>query len=515
MIGRKSLLALSLAAGLPAAAADRAVVVGIDYYPGVEGASDVGSGARRDAIRMMTHLVDNMGYTRDAVTVLVDENATAAGITDALFDKLVAETEPGDRAFFYFAGRGSRVPVAKEIESDGYEEVLLASDAGSEFGAIPENALTGIFDSIGDREVTLVIDASMAAPVNLRGTPETVARSAPFDAFQPATRSVKRADLTPPGVETFSEPTFGEGAAEREIWLAAASSQVAWETADGGVFTDRFIKGMTEGLADANDNGAVSNSEMLVYLREESEAWCAETDACAAAGQGLTPDFSGDLTDFVSVVEEQVAQIMDTEVTPKPKEVIAPPKMTVAVETPDAPAEDTSEYDNTVAFLTDLLAPNNDANLSLGVSPSTELSVNDLVEFQIASERSGQLVLLDVNPNGELIQVFPSILSKPDAEWLEAGAPRVVPEAVGTTGRPLQIRVTEPVGKGILIALLVEDRLSALEEILPTNRDGSPIPNANQYLYQLTQALLEMQAGPDGNSAAQWSAVYLPYVINP
>ncbi len=512
MIARNCLIALSLAAGLPAGAADRAVVVGIDYYPEVRDTAQGGSGARNDAIRMQYHLVENMGFPTDAVTVLVDEKAKASDITDALIDKLVAETEPGDRAFFYFAGRGGRVPVETSQEADGYEEVLLASDAGSEFGAIPENALSQIFDSIADREVTLVIDASMAPPVSVRSGADALPRSASYDQFHPKTRSVKRADLPPPGEKTFAEPVFAAGDAPRDVWLAAAPSQVTWETPAGGVFTDLYLKGMAEASADTNNNGAISNSELLVFLRDNAETWCAENEACEASGQGLSPDFSGDLSDFAKLVEDQIDQISPRVSQPKPETVVSPPVPTVDAET-EAGSE--GNYENTMAFLTDLLAPNNAANLALDLSPSTELSVDDLVEFQIESERSGQLVLLDVNPKGELIQIFPSVLSLPDAEWLEADAPRVIPEAMGSTGRPLQIRVTEPYGKGVLIALLVEGELSALEDILPTNRDGSPIPNANQYLYQITQALLEMQAGPDGNSTVEWSAVYLPYEIKP
>ena len=41
------------------------------------------------------------------------------------------------------------------------------------------------------------------------------------------------------------------------------------------------------------------------------------------------------------------------------------------------------------------------------------------------------------------------------------------------------------------------------------------MPNAAQYLYQIAQDLLALQAGPAGNRAVEWSAVYLPYEIVP
>jgi hypothetical protein len=67
----------------------------------------------------------------------------------------------------------------------------------------------------------------------------------------------------------------------------------------------------------------------------------------------------------------------------------------------------------------------------------------------------------------------------------------------------------------MLLALLVETDTPVFREILPRNLELDPIPNATRYLYEIAQALLEMQAGPGGNAAVEWSAATLPYTILP
>jgi hypothetical protein len=131
----------------------------------------------------------------------------------------------------------------------------------------------------------------------------------------------------------------------------------------------------------------------------------------------------------------------------------------------------------------------------------------------VTTERAGTLLLLDVNPEGDLFQIFPSRLSVAEAAAVSAGEAVRIPGPFATSGRPIRIRVTEPAGDGMLLALLVESEAPVFETILPRNLELAPIPDATQYLYEIVQSLLEMQVGPRGNEAVEWSAAYLPYSI--
>ena len=536
-------IALSLAAlPLAALAEDRAVVVGIDAYPGVSLPRPI-EHAASDAQRMADHLVEDRGFSAQNVTVLTNEAATSDAIINALFDHLVAGTAPGDRAIFYFAGLGGRIADPNSGDADQYEEFLLAHGDGDPFALIPENAFTEIFDQIPDREVSVIIDASMTAPQpgSMQGQ-GAAPRAAQFGQLSgvPTRQAIPSGGLPQIGDATFSENPFTGGVDIRDVWTAAGPSQVAWEDQQGGVFTDSYIAGVGDGLADMNNNGAVSNAELLVYLREQSQQWCADTDTCTAEGLGLTPNFSGDVLGIaaelgVEIPDEALEAIENaTPAPPAPAETPtagtsdgggAPAAETAAsepinvlpniVENPPATPQEAARQGEVEAFVTDLFAANNTAGLTLSMLPNATLNLGDLVSFEVSSRRSGTLLLLDVNPDGEIFQIFPSRLSVADADSLTAGIPLAIPEAVANTGRALQIRVTEPVGDGILLALLVESDVPVYDQLLPQNLNLEPIPNANQFLYEIVQSLLELQVGPDGNVAVEWSAAYLPYRIEP
>ncbi len=531
MTGRARALlvgSLGLLAAGAAGAEDRAVVVGIDSYPGVL-LSRALSSAAADAERMRDHLVTDLGFAPGAVTLLTDASATSGAIVDALLDELVGSTGPGDRAFFYFAGLGGRIADAGGTESDGYEEFLLAHGDGDPFALIPEGALVEIFDRIGDREVSLVIDASMTAPpARAIGQGDAVAaRAAAFGQLPPAaSRTVSDADSGPIGAATFGEGSFGTGAASRNIWVAAAPSQVAWETPAGGVFTDAWIEGISEGAADMNGNGVVSNAELLVHMRAASEAWCAGNASCAATGLGLTPDFSGDVLGQVAALDPAAAAPPAPAAAEPSRQPVAGGATGPATEpatggatggeAPEnapgtgaaAPGRDTVQ-----AFVTDLFAASNAAGLTIDISTDGPMRIGDTVSFTVTSARAGTLLLLDVNPEGDLFQIFPSRLSVAEAASVPAGEAVRIPGPFATSGRPIRIRVTEPAGDGMLLALLVESEAPVFETILPRTLEHAPIPNATQYLYEIVQSLLEMQVGPDGNAAVEWSAAYLPYTI--
>ncbi|MEM8801148.1 MAG: caspase family protein [Pseudomonadota bacterium] len=482
-----------------ALSADRAVVVGIDHYRVLEPAKTTAS--RKDAVKFQQYLQDVAGMSAGSITLLTDEAATADAIIGALNDRLLGETEAGDRAIFYFSGRGVRLPDEEGSDRDGHTEALLAQDAVWPSGILKESDLVRIFDKMRDREVTLVIDAATADPPELLET-TVFTKSVRWDRYLPKTRGVKR---IPPSVETFSEPPFASGEGLRDVWLAAAPSQTAWATDAGSIFTDLFIEGATNGRADSNDNGVVTNAELLLHVRKKSEEWCKANADCVTAGLGLTPDFSGDVSAFP--IQDDTQQ--------KTATFTAEDEDASIVGNSNSSSSGSSEdFENTLAFVTDLLAPSNAAGLEIKVDPSTKLSLNDFVQFEVRSARAGSLILLDVNPNGELFQIFPSVLSVDDTYRIEADTPRILPDVIGNTGRPLRVRVVEPTGKGVLVAILVEGEVPALDDILPENVNGDPVPNANQYLYAITQALLDLQASTDGNTRVEWSAAYLPYEIS-
>lgn len=117
------ILALGAAGAIGAiSAADQAIVVGVNTYPRL-GPQATLNGCLNDA-KQMKGVLEKQGFT---VNLLTDEEATRAGIL-AAFAKAKAESKPGERFVFYFAGHGDR---ASDM-STGY---LLPYDASIEQGS--------------------------------------------------------------------------------------------------------------------------------------------------------------------------------------------------------------------------------------------------------------------------------------------------------------------------------------------------------------------------------------------
>lgn len=476
-------IALSAATALSTTAvgaADRALVIGIDDYASL-GIQRPLQSASADAQIFAAFLQEHWNYDPAEITVLMNEQATSDAIMSVLIDKLVGETVKGDRVTFYFAGLGSRIPDRTGEEPDGLSGVLMAYDVDTLFGKIPEDAIADILDIIDDRKVTVVIDAST--------------NGAASGVVGPMTRGDVNDTAGAASSASYAKAPFGAGKVERTIWNAAAPGQFAWETSDGGVFTQAFVAGIGESLADTNGNGTVTNAEMLGYLRQLSDEWCAATVECAVTLRGLTPNFAGRV-DGIAGRQKATIAVSSTA-------------------TPLTPLDGTpATYTETLGFVTDLFTPSNDAGLALNINNGSALKVGDIVSFSVDADRAGTLVLLDVNPDGELAQIYPSSLSVEGDTRMNANETLILPNALSTSGQPLQIRVSEPAGKGFLLGLFIEDDLPALKAILPADLAGGAIPNAGQYLYEIAQELLQLQANNNGTKPVQWSATYLPYEIS-
>lgn len=443
------LLATSVYAG------DRALLIGIDDYSGIDGAPRL-NGAVADTARMERALTDQLGFAAEEIIVLTDGAAHHDAILSTLIDRLVSETGAGDRVLLYFAGLGTTL-------QDG-SQALVAFDGEAVLGRIPLSTLADILNVIADREVTVVLDTAFdGGPLNARGLAGGVASGMP--------------DL-----------------GEATVWSAASAGQFAWEDVDRGVFTHAFTEALSIGV-DTDGDGQVSNDEILQHVSTAQEAWCDALPACVAGGRGFTPHFVGDREATVIALAPQPEDPPQAEITDP-------------IELDDgAPAS----FRETLGFIVDLFGPSNTAGLSLAVSGGDTIKIGETVSFTALAERPGALLLLDVDPYGALTQVYPSRLSTDGTTRMSPGRKLSIPNGVSVNGRPMVIRVSEPAGQGVLLALFIEGDLPDLAEVMPAGLAGGPLPNGSQSLFEISQRLLKLEADPDNRIA--WSATYLPYRI--
>lgn len=147
------LLAAALAIAAPSALADRAVVVGVQFYAHLPRANTL-QGCVNDANSLAKRLRETFGFE---VTLLTNEKGTKSGILKAI-EETAAKTQPHERFVFYFAGHGRTTPNtglmphdAKDADDPKTPELECNTVTADELNAavrkVPARSHTVILDS--------------------------------------------------------------------------------------------------------------------------------------------------------------------------------------------------------------------------------------------------------------------------------------------------------------------------------------------------------------------------------
>jgi uncharacterized caspase-like protein len=421
-----------LAATMPAAAADRALLIGIDDYQ--DNRLDLAGSGRNDVETMRGVVETHYGIAKDGVQTLLDADATRSAILKAIDTWLVDGTGPGDQAILYFAGHGYFSEDDSGDEADGLDEAIIPADVvvtGMHvLGLVTDDELTARVGKLTGRKVTVILDTghsgrvtrdklkTRAIAVESRGA--VAARTPDLEALtrsivvEPAVKRQK-AEVTK-GATLIEQATKGT---ELTVWSAVSPSQTALVdvTAGHGVFTDLFAKGIA-GEADRNGNGTVSNAELLAFVSDGAAKFC-EANATSCE-MGLAP-------------------------TLEPNEALA-----------GAPrAEPGTPGTLTAEAVTDLLAKGNAQGVALEQIPASPLKAGTRnVRYRLTSPADGQLLLLDLADDGKLTQLFPNQFTRrrdgAGSGLVKAGVPVTIPDAY----YGISFDATEP-GEGTIVAIVV------------------------------------------------------------
>jgi hypothetical protein len=520
----------------PLAAADRALIVGVDRYPAivrddVAGGANL-SGAVVDARTFAELLVSVFRVPPSSIAMLTDGTATRERILQEFQSWLIDGSRPGDRVFFYFAGHGARILVAGPGGTRRLTSTIVPSDARGDLavsgatvsGMIQGTEIRELLQRLGDRDVTVVVDACFSGSIS-RGRKRldwvpgmrTLTPAPPpgngFDgelseAADPlAARLITSPALEPrrsrPAASSPASPVAKEKGS-LAVWSAATIAQVTFDHPEkpGGIFTQSLAARLRQAMRDKSD--VLTASELLTYARSEAERICRRLGRRCA--NGLTPELLASGSYMVSVIAPLGGAAQPG----------AAPSAASPAAAPTAAAKVSKGEDPRRPGLAQLakaaLSHDNDFDLSVDILPSRRSKVGNEIRFRIRSSEPGTLLVLDAGPEGDLKQIFPNRYSEATSKGgrVRANATVVIPDAsYGFT-----FEATQP-GQGTLIALVADDatQMSDVMGEVGLTTIGDPGALIAALASRLQEIRLVKGGGPNGRQ--RWSYVAVPYVIEP
>lgn len=486
---------LAMVGILPAAKADRALLVGINAYatehPDPPPSCSkpclvVGPlhGAVADVNIARSLLIDMLGYRAEDIRVITDRDATASRILAEIDQWLVKGTKPGDRAFFHYSGHGVQAPDDGGDEADGFDEAIVPVDfrflkGGKVENLIRDDQLQRALSGLKGRRFTAVFDSCHSG---------TVTRAAGLDdgAVQGRTPTALQQWLVSQTPSTRSPgATLGARAGESAvldsepgwtIWSAASANQVAWDTQAplGGVFTRLLADEIRKGVR----SGSSTHAAVLDRVQAASKRFCENLDKC----NGLVPTLE------------------------TPRNWLAAPLATSLLAQAEAPF--TPTVLETATAVLPAGASNGDGHrLKITMRPGTSVQLGAKLQYDILSDVAGQLMIFDADPSGKLVQLFPNRF-KPKAR-VTAGNPFTMP--VGNHG--FDLVAEEPLGRGRLI-VVVSDGSVDFSDLAVPSKGLEEVAAPQDFLAEIAARL--RKARPDGVGGvklAAWAVGAVDYEV--
>jgi hypothetical protein len=475
-----------------ARAEDRALIIGVNKYSNLS-ASDQLTGSVNDANLMMTVARDRWGFKPNQIKLLLDEQATAHAIREALATWIVQGTKPGDRALIYYSGHGYFIADKNGDESDGRDEVLVASDAkaiGSRFAnLIADDEIGADLNKLADRSVMLIADScysgSIERALRLVGPSGPSVERSP--SWAPPTRGSSADKESLPALKVTAaefdklrrDKTIFAGSANRLVWTAVSSTQIAQEDVSSdpgprnGVFTHAFAEGV-DGAADANGDGTVTAAELLTYVRRSATNYC-QNYSCRT---GMDPTFEPG--------GEALAVKMSN--------------WGGSLQPPSSPGSDAVSA----------IPPSASAfSVKVSLEPGASVKLGEQIKLRIESSKSGYLIVLDLRDDGKVYQLFPSVCTHPERK-IRANVPLLMPDpSYGCTF------TADERGSGKIIVLVTEDHVPLDGLLNKTSARGiEPVGEASQYLGEIAQSLFSIWTGDAQNRPVSWGLATARYTID-
>jgi hypothetical protein len=109
----------------------------------------------------------------------------------------------------------------------------------------------------------------------------------------------------------------------------------------------------------------------------------------------------------------------------------------------------------------------NTANVSLQMSPDRSVSVSTKISFRVKTKKPGYLLLVDIDANGNMSQIFPSpemIAQSQEAAMnlIKPGEELLIPN-LAAKQRGFEYVITAPTGDATIVAILSDRRVQIID----------------------------------------------------
>jgi hypothetical protein len=157
----------------------------------------------------------------------------------------------------------------------------------------------------------------------------------------------------------------------------------------------------------------------------------------------------------------------------------------------------------------------NIAGVSLQMSPGQSVSVGTKISFRVTTKKPGYLLLIDIDANGNMSQIFPSpemIVQSQDAasNFIKPGEELLIPNSEARK-RGFDYVITPPTGEAAVVAILSERRVQILD--LPDTQKPRTEAETISYLTEWTSGLRVPDSGTGKLQPSSWSFDIKPYSI--
>jgi hypothetical protein len=174
-------------------------------------------------------------------------------------------------------------------------------------------------------------------------------------------------------------------------------------------------------------------------------------------------------------------------------------------------AQNTSDRNN--------ILPNNSntANVSLQMSPDqSSVGVGTKISFRVTTKKPGYLLLVDIDANGRMSQIFPSpemIVQSQEAaaNFIKPGEELLIPNSAAKK-RGFEYVMTPPVGEAAVVAILSDRRVQILDLPDSAQRQQTEAETIS-YLTEWTSKLRVPDPGTGKLQPSNWSFDIKQYSI--